>query len=530
MKRLLILLAASLGLNSLLLADGSVVNLGMNTGPVLSPGPVISAPTKPAPAVVPAQAPTTPAGKSIADQMADMQSAAIASMSNLAADGVKSITQHGQTTLDGMNITQKQALASPKLGDLPNLQTYLDQLTSFANTGQKSLANLSSDLKNQITSTATAAAAKIMTLAGSDSTNLIIASTDNSSLNMQAMNYTGQIDRASSQATNDINSLLVATEATINDAYKAAKDKHSANMGKDALDSLITGITGTVTTTATALGLYYAKQIGCKFGIGICPPVDADTEALIKRFKLPSNIDELLEKVGCKGISDLLGKSAKTLEGLKTELAEKLGLAQDKLNELITKAAKAAGASDADITKLLEKVGDIQKQVSDALPQAKIDDILKQIGSKLSEATGTEIDVNGIVNSVKANLSAGKSASNSPASDVPAGTEPATDSGNGGINMGGAGSSGVSYENSRFFKSLGSESQANLRQTMMQELQSQRLSMRDFQGQIAALQVEAEKASGAAQAELNEQIKTANEIVEQAKSGELPPEEDPFVE
>lgn len=532
MKRLAIFLVCNLGLNGVLLAASpatssptSLVPAKSPAGPIVSSGPVVNQPAvpatvapvaiKPAPVTQPTAVTVVPAPvQSIPDQMAALQAAAITNMSNLSADGVKALTQHSQTTIDGMNITQKQALASPKIGDLPNLQTYLDQLTNFANTGQKSLANLATEFKNKITTVATNASAAIQALAGSDSTNAIIASTDINSLNTQATNSAGQIDRTSAQAMDQINSLLTTIEATITSAYTAAKDNKTPKMGKDALDSLIGGLAGGIGTAATGLALYYAKQIGCKFGFGTCPPVDAETEAFIKKFKLPSNVDALLEKVGCKNVSELLNRSANTLDELKKEVAAKLGVAQDKVNELITKAGQAAGASEQDITGLLEKLGSIQEAVQKAVPGANIEEIMQKVGAKLSEVTGQDINVSEIVRNVTDALNpsagapaAGPEVESGPSSVGP--TEPRA-------------AKGSSADTTNYEKLQASS--ASAKEQLLQQIRSGSMTRESFNTQIEQLRTQMQVAtSDQEKANLQEQINAADEIVTEAGNPELDP-------
>jgi hypothetical protein len=488
MKRLLMFLVFNLSLNNAFAAS------------LVTASPVRA--VKPAPV------------KSVPDQITGLQAVATTNMSNLAADAIGDLTNNGQITINVMNSIQKQALGSPKIGDKDTMQAYLDQLTGFVQIGQNGLSNLAAGEKAKIRQIASEASTKIMALAGSNQTNLIVASTAITTLNTQSVGSSGQLDRAIDTQTNQISSLLGTIEASISSAYSTAQNNSDkSNKVTDVLDSLIKGVTGAAATAATAFGLYYAKQIGCKFGIGICPPVDPETEALIKKFKLPANVDELLERVGCKSIAELLSKSAKTLEGLKSELASKLGVAQDKINELITKAGRAAGASDEDIEGLLKKLGDMQQAVKKAVPSLTDDEILKKIGAKLSDATGQEISVEQVVHSIKAEIS-------TVVPNDPAVQSPGISGGELGMNAGGVGGSPQRLNQPNRFNSASE-------QQRQQQIQNEIAAQKDLESRAAITRAEATSASKSAETLLEEQ-KYASKLY--PETGEAPVAGEPVID
>lgn len=478
MKRLLIVVAINLGLNGIIIGAAPVV-------PVVTSSPGNT------------QSQAIPIPTQISNQEAKDATAIL----DIATKGVGDLTSHTQKIEQTMNSMQAQALSDANLGKDDTFQGYITRLVNTVTDGQSSLESLADSYKNQIDASNKTAATALDTLAGTDSTNKTAADASKNMLNSQALNSRGQIDTARDTNITALTTLRTTIQTTIESTHNTLSKSSSG--GSDVVDKILSFLDNPgVKELGSIVLIYLAKKFICSISsFGFCKiktAGDLKVEEMLKRLGLPTELDALLKKVGLNRLSELMAKSPALAESVKAQLAEKLGIAQNRINDVIAKVGKKVGASDDNITDFIEKVSDIQTKLAQALPGLAEEHLLPKIGDALSKATGRDIDVNNIVQQIR--------------------TAVAEPSGPPVINTG-----------SNTNNSLEMAAQ-KARSAVLNEIKQNRLTRQEFIEQINELKASSAQLQGAAKTMADEKIAAGEKVIEEtAGESGTPDAEDPFM-
>ena len=510
MKRIAKVLSLGLLLTNTLATLQAGLSRGPGSGPVLN-NPVVPHATQPPvakpiavdPSKIPSpstyvvatiSAPAT-IGTDVAAAMLLQKTNDTNDILQLATSGVAALTSAYHLSQEAMNSTKNKAINDVNIGQDSVKQSHLAILTSLVETGTKNLQSIADQYNAQISTDSMTGINNLDLLAGQNANNISIATSYSNFLTQQSLSAKGQINSALQTNTKLLNDL----EATITTAIQSAvsmpatppangggSSSAAKSWGNDVVKDLLEGVLATVGGAATTIGVFYGKTILCKFGVGTCPPIDAEAQALIKKFSLPDNVDELLTRVNCGKISDLLNRSASLVKNIKQNLKEKLGLNEDffnkltspkDLNDFLDNMAKVreqieSAVSGLDPKEVVSKIGDVLKEnpeLVDALKSGNITEVVAQVRSKMGAATsGAVVE---------------PETGDSPASSAPSNAGAGPSVGGGASNAGQSAFSDLVASNGNLARQL----VANIRSQNLDEA-AFRLQFKQFNDRIASLQ------------------------------------------
>lgn len=510
MKRIAKVLSLGLLLTNTLATLQAGLSRGPGSGPVLN-NPVVAHATQPPvakpialdPSKIPSpstyvvatiSAPAT-TGTDVAAAMLLQKTNDTNDILQLATSGVAALTSAYHLSQEAMNSTKNKAINDVNIGQDSVKQSHLTILTSLVETGTKNLQSIADQYNAQISTDSMTGINNLDLLAGQNANNISIATSYSNFLTQQSLSAQGQINSALQTNTKLLNDL----EATITTAIQSAvsmpatpsangggSSSAAKSWGTDVVKDLLEGVLATVGGAATTIGVFYGKTILCKFGVGTCPPIDAEAQALIKKFSLPDNVDELLTRVNCGKISDLLNRSASLVKNIKQNLKEKLGLNEDffnkltspkDLNDFLDNMAKVreqieSAVSGLDPKEVVSKIGDVLKEnpeLVDALKSGNITEVVAQVRSKMGAATsGAVVE---------------PETGDSPASSAPSNAGAGPSVGGGASNAGQSAFSDLVASNGNLARQL----VANIRSQNLDEA-AFRLQFKQFNDRIASLQ------------------------------------------
>lgn len=432
--------------------------------------------------VAPISAPAT-VGTDVAAAMLLQKTNDTNDILQLATSGVAALTSAYHLSQEAMNSTKNKAINDVNIGQDSVKQSHLAILASLVETGTKNLQAIADQYNTQISTDSITGINNLDLLAGQNANNIAIATTYSNFLTQQSLSAQGQINSALQTNTK----LLTDLEAAITTAIQSAvsvpatppatggggSSSSGKGIGMDVVKDLLEGVLATVGGAATTVGIFYGKTILCKFGIGTCPPIDAEAQALIAKFKLPGNIDELLAKVKCGKVAELLNKSASLVQDIKTNLKDKLGLSEDFINKL---------TSPQDLNDFLENISQVREQIQTAASNLDPKEIVTKIGEVLKENPDlVEALKSGNITEVVAQVRSKVGEAASGPGLGSAGDSPV----NGGPSMGGAGASGEIATPDVFRRLVASN--GDLARQLADNIKAQGLDQASFRSQVQQL-------------------------------------------
>jgi hypothetical protein len=401
-----------------------------------------------------------------------------------------------------MNNVLANAKADTNIGTTATKQGYITQLSTTVTTGVSGVGNsnslqaLAANYNQQISTAAATGVQNLNTLATGPGNSRALANAYISQLNARMQYDQGLVAADLSSATSNINSLQQTIATTI-DGLGGGSSPDSGGIGKTISDALA-GLAGSLGTAVVIfMGKYCMQLYNCAKGIGlICPPEFMKGLADSLKKAMPTNFSDLLKMLGQHSIAGYLDQFPKQQELIIQNMADSTGLTVDQINGMLQGPGSAGTKLDA----LVQKVSTIKAQVQEKLKGATPEDILTSIGNALAA------NPNGTIQEIT-------TAAVSSLSTISTGT-----------------ADEIEVPNATLFNNMQYSSVDALQSTLINNIQTNGISLADFQAQAQALEdrVNSGEALSAAQkADLLAKISAAKNIINEAKSS---PEDDIFAD